>query len=370
MTIVRALADDLTGAFDAGAAFVGMCGPIAVSWRNEEAPQTGSLVFDNEARSEADAGLAARRTQHDLSLIDDSDIAFKKINSLMRGHTVTELRACMASKHFPSMVLAPSFPHQGRITRDAQQFARLEEGGRWQPVGPNLVAAFEEQAKHLGASDRARGAGLFICDAETDDDMRSLPGRLADVERPVLWCGSAGLARAMAVVPTAPSQWSRESALVVVGTNHSVSQDQVAGIKRAMPDAICIVDGSQSMDEVRDCLHRRLAEGKSAVLATGFEATEPAAARRRIAQAITGILPRLPVPERFIAMGGETLLMVLDAVGAHSAIVKGEVMPGIAIGHAVGGAWDGVTFASKSGAFGAPSLLCDLLTDGMVEKSS
>lgn len=370
MTIVRALADDLTGAVDAGAAFVGMCGPMAVAWRNAAALPTGSLVFDNEARSEADADRAARRTQRDLSVIDDADIAFKKIDSLMRGHTVTELRACIASKRFASIVVAPSFPHQGRVTRDAQQFARLGEGGRWQPVGPHLATAFDEPTRCVGVGDHAGGTGLFICDAETEEDMRSLPARLADVEQPILWCGSAGLARAMASRPTAPSQWSGQPALVVVGTHHPVSKEQVGALKDAMPDAICTVDGSTSLEDLRGRLERRLADGKNAVLATSFAVTEPTVARRRIALAIAGILPVLPVPERLIVTGGETLLMVLDAVGAQSAIVEGEFMPGIAIGHAVGGRWDGVNFASKSGAFGEPSLLRVLLTPNVTEKSS
>jgi uncharacterized protein YgbK (DUF1537 family) len=370
MTIVRALADDLTGAIDAGAAFVGMCGPIAVSWRSADAPLTGSLVLDNEARSEADADRAARKTLRDLSVIDRADIAFKKIDSLMRGHTVTELQACIASKRFASMVLAPSFPYQGRVTRDAQQFARLSEGGRWQPVGPHLARAFDEPTRRVGAGDRAGGAGLFICDAETEDDMRSLPARLAEVEQPILWCGSAGLARAMASVPTAPSQWSRQPALVVVGTHHPISQAQVGALRSRTPDAICVVDGSASLGDLRDRLECRLAGGQSAVLTTGFDAIEPAAARCRFTRAINGILPFLPVPERLIVMGGETLLIVLDAVGALSAIVEGEIMPGVAIGRAVGGSWDGVTFASKSGAFGAPSLLRDLLIPSATETSS
>ena len=149
---------------------------------------------------------------------------------------------------------------------------------------------------------------------------------------------------------------------MVIGTNHPVSQAQLEALERSKPSTMCVVDGTQSLDEIRDYLSRRLADGNSAVVATSHEPVEAETARLRIAQVIKGVLPYLPIPTHLIVTGGETLRMVLDAVGAQSAFVKGEVMPGIAIGQAIGGGWDGVTFASKSGAFGAPSLLVDLLT--------
>jgi uncharacterized protein YgbK (DUF1537 family) len=62
-----------------------------------------------------------------------------------------------------------------------------------------------------------------------------------------------------------------------------------------------------------------------------------------------------------VVTGGETLLLALDVLEARSVIAQGEITPGIARGCIVGGPWDGLTFASKSGAFGSRSTWVDLL---------
>ena len=87
MTSVRAIADDLSGALDAGAAFVGMCGPLAVGWRSDFKPQVESYIIDNETRSETNTAIALERTQRCLAEIADADYAFKKIELLnARAH--------------------------------------------------------------------------------------------------------------------------------------------------------------------------------------------------------------------------------------------------------------------------------------------
>ena len=83
--------------------------------------------------------------------------------------------------------------------------------------------------------------------------------------------------------------------------------------------------------------------------------------REKLVSFFCDVLPRLQPADLVVVAGGETLLLVLDAVGAQSAVVEGEVMSGVARGRIVGGAWNGVVFASKSGAFGTPSALVDLL---------
>ena len=207
MTSVRAIADDLTGALDAGAAFVGMCGPLAVGWRSDFRPQAESYIIDNETRSEADTTIATQRTQRYLAAIAGADYPFKKIDSLMRGHTVAEISACIQSKRFASVVVAPAFPKQRRITENGQQFADLYGNGEWTATGVNLAIALQAQVgvavRQVTANGVASGSGAFVCDAATDADLTSLPIRVADLERPILWCGTAGLAHALAADKTA-----------------------------------------------------------------------------------------------------------------------------------------------------------------------
>ncbi len=66
-------------------------------------------------------------------------------------------------------------------------------------------------------------------------------------------------------------------------------------------------------------------------------------------------------PGTLLAAGGETLRGICQALGAHSLEVQGRIVPGLPRSRLCGGAWDGVAVVSKSGAFGPPNLLRDLL---------
>ena len=89
--------------------------------------------------------------------------------------------------------------------------------------------------------------------------------------------------------------------------------------------------------------------------------TSRAEAARRIAAALGAIARQVPRPGTLAVAGGETLRALLSGLGARSLLVEGRAVPGVPISRIVGGTWDGVTVLSKSGAFGHPDLLRELL---------
>jgi uncharacterized protein YgbK (DUF1537 family) len=88
----------------------------------------------------------------------------------------------------------------------------------------------------------------------------------------------------------------------------------------------------------------------------------------RIAQAMHDLARGLPRPGTLLVAGGETLRGLCDALGASSLEVLGRIVPGLPRSVLRGGAWDGVTVVSKSGAFGHPNLLRDLLRANNLER--
>ena len=86
-----------------------------------------------------------------------------------------------------------------------------------------------------------------------------------------------------------------------------------------------------------------------------------AEAARRIDRELHALSTRLPRPGTLIVAGGETLRGLCIALGATSLEVQGRAVPGVPVSILRGGVWDGVTIVSKSGAFGHPTLLRDLL---------
>ena len=135
--VLRLLADDLTGALDSAARFVPLVGPVPVSWRVDDLPATAAIDAGTRDR---DAATAQATMERLVPLLRGATIAFKKIDSLLRGHVAIELAACM--RHFDHCVLAPAFPFQGRITRNGRQLAR--DGDHWRDSGVDLPAALRE----------------------------------------------------------------------------------------------------------------------------------------------------------------------------------------------------------------------------------
>jgi uncharacterized protein YgbK (DUF1537 family) len=74
-----------------------------------------------------------------------------------------------------------------------------------------------------------------------------------------------------------------------------------------------------------------------------------------------GLAGLLEPPGTLVAAGGETLRGLCVALGAQCLEVQGSIQPGLPRSILRGGRWDGVTVVSKSGAFGSPGLLRDLL---------
>ena len=61
-------------------------------------------------------------------LLAGADIAFKKIDSLLRGPWVAELDACLRTGLWDACIVAPAFVHQGRMTRSGQQYVNAHDG--------------------------------------------------------------------------------------------------------------------------------------------------------------------------------------------------------------------------------------------------
>ena len=139
MMRVRLLADDLTGALDTAAEFVGLCGPFDVIWAEAGAtPGLRSLAIDSGTRERSKAesvGIVGRLAP----LLRDATIAYKKVDSLLRGGVDSRTRRL--PEHWPLGVV------RGR--------ARLRLSGTPHRRGPAICA-------HAGgrlASRRRQSAG-------------------------------------------------------------------------------------------------------------------------------------------------------------------------------------------------------------------
>lgn len=159
---------------------------------------------------------------------------------------------------------------------------------------------------------------------------RARPGR-------VLWCGTAGLAGALAGHAPVPCPRLVGPVLGLIGSDHPVTAEQLALAAATPAD------------------HARLVTIPDRI--PGDRAQAAASIAARFAQ----VLDQAARPGVLFVTGGETLTRVCRALGAEGLRVDGEFEPGVPTSTLIGGRWDGQRVVSKSGAFGGADLLVRLV---------
>jgi uncharacterized protein YgbK (DUF1537 family) len=197
--------------------------------------------------------------------------------------------------------------------------------------------------------------GIGVFDAETEDDLRQVAVAGRTVSK-LLWIGAGGLAQAL----SGESQTKNAATLPgpilgLFGTDHAVTASQLACCD---PHWMRL----QSADPLP--IARRLRD--TGLVLASFDLPldlTRADAAERIRGGFASLLREMAPPGTLLVAGGETLFAICEALGATHLEVQGHVVPGVPRSILRGGRWDGVTVISKSGAFGTPALLRDLLVE-------
>jgi uncharacterized protein YgbK (DUF1537 family) len=230
----------------------------------------------------------------------------------------------------------------------------------------DLVAALAAEgiAARAGAPVAPMAPGVTGLDAESDEALARVVALGRRAEGPVLWCGSGGLARALAGGATVrPSAALEAPVLGLFGSDQAATARQLAACGEAW---LRVADGGEA--EARRVARRLAAEGAALVsldLPPGLAREE---ASRRIAAGFAALARRLERPGTLLVAGGETLRALCEGLGATHLDAAGIVAPGVPRSVMRGGAWDGLAVVSKSGAFGGETLWRDLLAgNGLIQ---
>lgn len=383
MPTLRLIADDLTGALDTAVEFVGVYGPIEVQ-RDDALPASlpDCLAIDSGTR-EKSAAEAAAIVGRIAPLLEGADLAFKKVDSLFRGPWAAELAACFRLGHWRHCILAPAFPHHGRHTRGGRQVLFAGKDA-WRDVSGDLVAHLQAEGLPAFNTTLARKpaeagkrqpvpGGIHVFDAHSDDDLDAVIAWVSSqLEGPVLWSGTGGLARALArnidLATHHRSGAERNAAAVpvsrrlqrpVLGLFGSDQPITLAQLQACGPNWLKIAENANAA-AVDHQIQQSGVAMVSIDLPTGLERDDAA---RRIEATFAGIAKALPAPATLIVAGGETLRNLCSALGVSALSITGQAAPGLPRSTIVGGPWNGTTVISKSGAFGGPTLWRDLLNE-------
>lgn len=410
------LADDLTGALDAAAAFAARGRRTFVSLTGTAAPPATEVVALNaDTRRRSPAQTRARVA----GLIGDAaaPLRFLKIDSTMRGHPGVEISVAAEAAGAGLVLVSPAFPAMGRSVRggllllDGVPLHETEVGADALSPAPSstirhLLARharspivelplaairstdLDAQLRAICQShgDKAQGgaATIAVCDAESDGDLDRIiaAGRRLETPRaPVLFAGSAGLTGALArtVEPAAAAGVLPPLArpvLVVSASRRSLVGRQIdALVDRGSAERHLVLFGRGPADSAISrfdpaAAAAALALGRTVALraAGPDDDSRSADGERHLANAIVQGLARqvaslttaTPIGG-LIVIGGDTALAVLSAIEAAGIVLAGEPLPGVPLGRIAGGPLDGTPVISKAGAFGDETTLVQLL---------
>jgi uncharacterized protein YgbK (DUF1537 family) len=269
-------------------------------------------------------------------------VVFQKIDSTLRGHTAVEIASAVQEFGCRAAVVCPAFPAMNRVVNDGY----LKVAGA--PDFESVHLATRLSCTHIASGELraalARGQGIVSLDADCDGDLDRIAAeiRLAALELPILWAGSAGLAAALArsmgeTAARAPRPPESGPVLFCIGSDHPVTLAQentlLAGGKTIR----------MALDSAGETVPAALAQGRHVLLRIPRERVAAQAVRQRIAAA---------KPAALVLSGGQTASLVCRALGVQSIELCDELMAGIPRGVLRGGEFDGLPVVTKSGGFG------------------
>jgi D-threonate/D-erythronate kinase len=388
--VTTLIADDLTGACDAGALFAGRSRVSVVIDAGAVDPGWPVAVVDTESRA-LPAAEARARIDAVVARLGGrlrAGAVFKKIDSTLRGPVGAELCGLLSATGRPTALVCPAFPAQRRtvmhgVLRVDGQLAHLSPVGRdpaypgptsdvvdilrsgaARPVSRLPLACVRGGADTIARALAAVSGHIVVADADTEADLDAIAAVARACPELVL-AGSAGLARAVASLlghtgPPPPLPEGR-AWLILVGSLHPATRAQLRVLEAAG------VAGTR-LDSRRDpdvpALIARLESGRPVFVATCDEVATTRDARAETAERLARLAVRILArarPDLVAVAGGETAIALLRALGAGRLELAGAPASGLALGDVIVDGASVLALLTKAGGFGAPDLLRTLL---------
>ncbi|HTJ27726.1 MAG TPA: four-carbon acid sugar kinase family protein [Candidatus Limnocylindria bacterium] len=398
------VADDLTGASDAGVQFAkrGLRTTVWLDHQRYEEVDADVVVVDMDSRA-CDAASAYARMRDYLAALGPLTPRriLKKMDSTLRGNAGPELRALLEALPDAFAIVCPAYPKNGRTARegilsvngtrvDRTDFAR----DLFSPVADARIAAHLENpsialdlatvragsAALNAAIDeaRARGIRVAVADAETDGDLRALTA-LDGLREDLLWVGSAGVLEMLerGVASDAPPQRAVPPAngpvTFLIGSLSAMTQRQLddyaahgtGPLRRLDPLALLRGDAHAPLPAASDDVVVALDGDRTRVQAAlaygetrGWDVAETSRRLRAAFLETTRPLLRERLHATVVLSGGDIARAFCEAYGVRGMEILAETTPGIPVSRAIGAE---LFLVTKAGGFGHPETYREIL---------
>jgi uncharacterized protein YgbK (DUF1537 family) len=209
---------------------------------------------------------------------------------------------------------------------------------------------------------------IFLIDSVVDKNLENIVEIGFSISQGILFCGSAGLARAWVNALEVNKKVNKFPVIFVVGSTNPVNLKQVKKLKEKEyvqlfdinPQRITDMESETYIKCVSDEIIPFMEKGLNTIIRTIDEYQSNKLVEygqiKRLAPAlgkiIINILNKIKV-KGLVITGGSTAISILREMGANGIEVFGEVESGVPWGRVYGGEYHGLPVITKAGAFGS-----------------
>jgi len=323
---VLAIADDLTGALEAGAKFACRGMAAAVSARLEfDGGDADVVVIDSETRHLAPAEAAAivGGIASDRLVPLGRKLIYKKTDSTLRGNIRAELDALREALPGSRVAYVPAYPALGRTVKDG---ILLVEGV---PLAETAFACDRLNPIRDSRVASVAGPGVEIFNGVTNADIGAAADRILAAPLFRVVAGPAAIAEALAerMGRAVQVRWPKAGCcLIVNGSRHP-----------------------QSARQVRHAVERgTIGEKWRLFTEMPMGAVDPVEFAAEVGRRVRHELDRR-LPAALMVFGGDTAFGILQALGLPTLFPIGEVLPGVPVSRVEGRP---LYLITKAGGFG------------------
>lgn len=376
---ILVLADDLTGALEAGAKFAaqGIASRVVVA-EGREPPvvprEISVLVLDTETRHVSPDEAASRVCKLAREMMADGfSIIYKKTDSTLRGNIGSELRGLWEACPDSGLLYVPAYPKMGRTVKQgvlhvdgrpvsATDFGSDALNSVSESSIPKLLAPFIPlPIVSVDAEDllQAKRNALYVCDADSDEEVEKSARYFIESEVFRLAAGPSAFLHYLAKLARLPRHQPARlphvrRALIVNGSRNRRSLDQ---IRYAKENGFPSADSADSLNPTDDPGWWVLDNGPQAAKSS----VEVAAC---VAKKVVGILNQTEI-DGLVVFGGDTAHAVLRALGQSVIHPVGEALEGVPVSRirlqrvseGVARSERNIVLATKAGGFGPTNVL-------------
>jgi uncharacterized protein YgbK (DUF1537 family) len=391
------IADDFTGACDVGIQFAKHGISTSVIFRKPSAQDlkaAGLAVYDTETRNESEKE-AYRRVGRFCTVCQKAgvNLAYKKIDSTLRGNLGAELQAILECFRHSSVVICPTYPEYKRtvvdghllvngVPVDKTEFAKDPSSPvrsseirtqvmsqTREPVGGIQLATVRNGPHNVSRAIRhltQRGIRVIWVDAENRNDLKSVAS--ACFQSNLIPCGSAGLAEEIAKI----LQSLQRKIMVLSATTNEATLNELqrmvryprAFLLKASVEALAGRSRSLEINRIRKLATRAVEKYDvilvcSALYAKDIRPKLAHSERGRRFDAVASGLATATAPLALsgtlsgtLLTGGEMAAAFLRMIHARELRLEREILPGIPLSSVVSGKAAGLKIVTKAGGFG------------------